>query len=212
MEVLGVILAVAAIALTLALEWLKRPRLEIRAKRWTADGPVPWHFACVEIVNQPLSRWFGSLLTRASAAGCTVAIEFRRVGSDELALPPLVGRWSGQPEPLRVEPIKDAAGAVELIQMVDPTLIPAAARIDVAPGTQGEEVAVAVLRNDGHAYGWSTTSYLHPEWRNPEWELDRGEYDVLVRAEAGGVMASTTLRLSFLTSSFGAFKLTERSS
>lgn len=40
MGIAGFALAITAIALALALEWVKRPHLEIRASPWNASGPL----------------------------------------------------------------------------------------------------------------------------------------------------------------------------
>lgn len=204
---LGVILGVAAILLTLAVERAKRPRLELQAPRWQAAHPVEWQFATVGVRNKPLRRPFSAVLTRQSAAGCTVWIEFRRVDRTELAIPRLPGRWSAHPEPIRLQPGGATIGGIKMVPMFDPSLVPPSYQLDVSPGDTSQEIAVAVLRSDGEAYGFTAESYQYPEWRNPAWKLEKGQYEVTVMAEASGSRAVRAFRLDHLAGSFADFYL-----
>jgi hypothetical protein len=109
---LGVILAiigiVAAIAVPLSIELLKRPRLKIVPTRWSPGGPVEWTFAVVQVLNKPLTGPIARLLSRQAAQGCVVDIDYFSWGLDEKLMPTVRGRWSSHPEPLRSVPAPSA--------------------------------------------------------------------------------------------------------
>src|SRR6476620_11818174 len=100
---LGVALGIAALAvaivLPLGLEWLRKPRLEIKAERWNPSGPTAWSFAVVHVRNKPLPAWMP--LARTAADGCRATLEFRRGEEHDLAIPEIDARWSARPEPIK---------------------------------------------------------------------------------------------------------------
>lgn len=71
----------------------------------------------------------------------------------------------------------------------------------------GEEIAVAILRG-GEAFAFSTESYKHPSWGNPEWRLERGNiYRIIVRVRGSGVQRERAFRLEYLTNNPSEFWL-----
>jgi len=213
MAIAGVVLAAAALFVMFAVEWLKRPRLEILPASWRASLPVPWVFAAVEIRNRPLWRPLQALLVRGSALGCEVILEFRTPGQKQLAIPEVAARWSGQPEPIKSVPVVTSpnvgsAGGqadVTLVAQYDPTMVPQTLRFDVPAAKVGQEVAIAVLRNDGTAHAWGAESYAFPNWKNPAWELKRQVYEVTVSAQASGISTSRRFQLDNLAYDFRRF-------
>lgn len=218
---IGIVLALVAIALTVAIEAIKRPRLDVRPSIFRPSGPLPWTFAAVEVVNDPtIPRAFRRFITRQSADGCEVWIEFRHAGEAGLALPRIPGRWSSQPEPIRRDPVivpvvttgaaapdAPAGQGLQIVATFDPALAAASRRINVAASGAGEEVAVAVLRSDGRAFAWGADSYAHPGWEHPGWELQHGTYEVTVTARASGLLVRRRFELPFLSEDFAAFTL-----
>jgi len=203
-ELLVLILAIVALAVPFVIESLKRPRIEMKAERWVPQGPVQWTFAVVHVRVRPLPRLIRSVLVRESAAGCTATVEFRQNG--ELVMPEVPARWSSRPEPVRLE-IRQSANVTQLVGVYVPENVPQTKTLDLAPG-RWEEVAVAILRDDGEAFAFGAESYAHNEWRNPAWKLDRGVYVVTVRVEASGLSASGQFRLDNLAADFNRFRLT----
>ncbi|HVP75824.1 MAG TPA: hypothetical protein VMS63_07365 [Gaiellaceae bacterium] len=224
LAIAGFVVALAALLLTFALEWLKRPRLTVDASLFRPGGPTQWTFATVEVRNDPSMPWpFRMFLSRQSADACEVALEFRRSGEPALALPPIQGRWSSQPEPIRREPIvlpqdlrergspdSPQGPLIQLIPAFDPAMAQASRRMDVAAADRGEQVAIAVLRHDGTAFAWGAESYAFPGWQNPDWQLDRGTYDVTVRVRGSGVEVAKAFELPFLSGNFAAFVMRPR--
>jgi hypothetical protein len=217
-DVVFLVLALIALALPFAIERIKRPRIEIEARPWSPRNPVPWTFAVVSVRNKPLPRVLRAILVREIAADCSVTLEFRRSG--ELAVPEVPARWSSRPEPLRIEPVSPGAGTTTAASAsssgttvgqvrfnFDLSMVPATLRQDLAPG-RWEEIAVAILHQGGDAYGWGAMSYAFAGGNNPDWRLDRGVYEVTVRAQSSGISEAARFKLDNLSADFARFKLT----
>jgi hypothetical protein len=232
MEVFGIVIGAVALVLTglsliaiWVVERLKQARLEIEPSRFE-DDTVPWTFAAVRVFNRAsMPRGFG-WLTRSAAEACEATIEFRKKGSMELAFGPVPARWSSSPQPVTeaVVPTNQfdvatmtlsASSALTTVK-AKPMLLYSAARAaesrrwDVAAGPKGEEIAVAVLKADGHAYGWGAESQAFPDFGNPAWKLDHGVYEVTVRVRGSGVEAERTFILTFTSGDFEKFSLTTK--
>jgi hypothetical protein len=88
----------------------------------------------------------------------------------------------------------------------DPTRDPG--QRDVAVSRDGEEVAVAILRDD-EAFAFSTESYNHPSWGNPDWRLERTKtYRIVVRVRGSGIKIERKFRLEYLSNDVSEFRLT----
>ena len=182
---------------------LRRPRLEMRAKRWVPKDPVQWQFAAIDIRNRAALKW--TMVARQPIIGATVTLEFRRDGA--LAFDPVPARWSARPEPIRMEPIPVAPGHVQLVPFPAPELVPQSLTYDLQPNGRWEEVAIAVLR-DGDAYAWGAESYNH-NWANPEWKLQKGQYDVTVHLQHSAGEERKDFVLRYLSDDFNDFNVTE---
>jgi hypothetical protein len=219
-EVVGIVLGGAALAVAIGIEWAKRPRLSIEPSEFAAQAPVAWTFAAVWVRNKPMPRVVRWFLVREAAQACRATVDFFTWGTDARAVPSVRGRWSGNPEPLRTVRVDTgptnamayaASGQqppVTFCAQYDPTLDPG--EHDVRSSDGGEQVAVAVLRADGsrNAYAWGTESYAYPLWEKPEWRLPHGTYKVVVSIEANGVSKQRAFKLEFLDNDFSKFRLT----
>ena len=186
---------------------MRRSRIEIEPHDW--NRPEPWHFATVWIRNAPSPRWL-PLASRDSALAVRVTARFYRDGSPVTT--PIPCRWSDRPEPIRhdlVDPrtLGAPGGPPIVIGIPDPSLVPQSQVYDLQAGGRWEEVAVAVLR-DGEVSGWGAESYFH-NWHHPDWKLDRGVYDVEVRADWQGQSKVRWFRLEYLLNDLPSFRLTE---
>jgi hypothetical protein len=97
--VISLILAIAAIVLTVTVERLKRSKIEIVPSVWIAPSFVQWTFATVRIRNKelwPVVRWF---LERRPAQGCRIKLEYFD-GDSTLPFLRIDGRWSSSDEPI----------------------------------------------------------------------------------------------------------------
>jgi hypothetical protein len=178
---------------------LRKPKLEVRTRPWKPREPVPWRFAVVDIRNSSPPRW-APFLTRETASDCRVEIQFYR--QDKAATPPIEARWSDRPEPFRLSPDPYSR---TLVPVPAPELIPDSRWYDLPADDRWREVAVAVLL-DGEAYGWGAESYLHG-WRNPDWKLERGDYEVRLSIRGGGVKKVAKFRLPYLSDDNSTFQL-----
>jgi hypothetical protein len=153
-----------------------------------------------------------NVLIRESAAGCRATIQVSKGG--EHILPEIPARWSSRPEPMRVETLDDhgmailaaEAGQVMPVQtqlVYDQSMVPQTLTNDLGPG-RWEEVAVAILFDDGAAFVWGAESYAEGG-RRAEWQLDRGEYDVALRVESSGIRKTFTFKLDNLAADFSRF-------
>ena len=197
--VAALVVGIAALAVPFRIEWLKKPRLEIVPSTWLPTGPVGWTFATVRVRNKPLTGTSSRLLTRQAAQGCTVDIDFFDWRDPDVRIrTTMPGRWSSHQQPIRSVPnvqpwlLPSATGAPGNVSMpvpfdaeYDPTLDPR--HHDVPVSEDGEEVAVAILLRRGEAFAFSTESYDHPDFANPDWKLDHGTYRIVVRVHRSEV-------------------------
>jgi hypothetical protein len=203
---IGLGIGAAALALPVAIEAVKRPRIEMRLEPWVPQTPVAWTFATVWVRVKPLPHGISALLVRETATSATATVEFRQGG--RRVLPEVPARWSAQREPVEAEVKGYVAGQPVIEFKYTPEAVPRTKVHDLAPG-RWEEIAVAVLRDDGEAYAFGAESYGWPEWRRGEWKLERGEYEVTVRIESAGPTMTKRLRLDNLTTDFSRFRLRE---
>jgi hypothetical protein len=202
-QVVLIVAGLAGLILTPIRALLRVPKIVFSPIPWQGSGPVPWTFATVEIHNKPLPPRVAWLISRETALDCTAEVEFRRRG--ELVVGPVAARWNDRLEPLRLQP---AGEGTTWFAVYAPELVPETERRDLPPSTRGSSVAVAILRDDGTASAWGARSYGFRDWRNPEWELSRGEYEVTIRVAFADHSAESTYRLPFTKSDFAAFRLT----
>jgi hypothetical protein len=91
MVVLGIVLGalglVAAIAVPIAIEFLKRPQLEIVPSIWRPGGPALFTFAAAQVRNKPLRGPLGRVLTREAAQACVASIDYYKWGTEEKVMP-----------------------------------------------------------------------------------------------------------------------------
>jgi hypothetical protein len=78
---------------------------------------------------------------------------------------------------------------------------------DITADPEGEEVAVAILR-EGEIFAFSTESYQYPLWGNPEWKLDLKQiYKIRIRVNGSGVRKEQTFKLDCLEPNPSNFRL-----
>jgi hypothetical protein len=192
LAMVSVLLAAAAIALVICLEWVKRPRLTVGiADPTDREYPKPGgsslkcRYVHVYVENGALPVPLRRLTQRRTAAACRALLTFRTPGQVRPLFEPVVGRWAGTPEPLQPRP---DGGYV-----LDVTKLPAGQEKDVAPG--GREIVDVAVKFDGESqfYVWNNESYVH-DWRRPP-PLDGREYHVLVSVRSGGVEVAREFRL-----------------
>jgi hypothetical protein len=201
-QVVLIATGLASVVLVPVRMFTRVPRIEMRSVPWQGSGPTPWTFAQVEARNRPLARWLAWAFSRDTAFDCTAEFEFRRNG--DLVLGLIQGRWSDRPEPYNHQ--ADVATG-RTFAVYAPDIAVESKRWTLPPTRRYFGVAVAVLRQDGTAHAWGAESYAFPEWRNPEWEIMRGEYEVTVRISWADRSEERRFRLRYTSGDFAAFRL-----
>jgi hypothetical protein len=195
LTILGVVLgAVVAILITILVENLRKPRLELRIAMSTdieyRNRPARnVRFLGLELVNKPLPRW-GRWMSRDTALQCHGNITFHHLDGQNVFGRTMMSRWSGSPEPA---PIHIAIGNQHVL-ISDPSRL--TSRIDVPPGEAQRLDVAARFDVEEECYGWNNESYFSdPVWRNPEWRLNAGRYLVRVTIISAGEKCVSLFRL-----------------
>lgn len=199
-------------------------KAEIEYYEWDSTAPflkLPGRWSSVP---EPLSLVPTSLVTAPPSAG--TPFEYTPVtrpvslgtaptftlpafgGSSTLPATGAIGPpASGSPA---VPPVVPARGGTrgarsEYSVVYDPARDPG--QRDVAVSSEGEEIAVAIFR-DNEAFAFSTESYWHPRWGNPDWCLERTKtYRIVVRVEGSSVRQERAFKLAYLTNNPSDFRL-----
>ena len=88
----------------------------------------------------------------------------------------------------------------------DPTFDPRQQDVAVSWDGKGEEVAVAILTQSG-AFAFSTASYEHFRFSNPDWQLSQGTYRISVHVRGSNVDLKQDFKLEYLDKVFANFRL-----
>jgi hypothetical protein len=131
-------------------------------------------------------------MVRAPALQCRAAITFHHSDDEQDIFGRVMeGRWSNTPEPASIIIGPPTSQGQQL------ALIPQTRNwVDVYPG-ESELLEIAIRAdNDAECYGWNNEAYLStPQWRNPNWKLDRGRYLVRVIVTSSGQKCPGWFRL-----------------
>lgn len=178
--------AVIAIATTIIVELLRRPKLELEIgsphdNDYTPPPARPARFArfLYIVVRNKALPWYAKWMARSSAVDTWGTISFHHLDDGQNVFRHMMNaRWSGSTEP----PIAAAGGTI-----LDPSWLQSLHRRNIHPG-ESETIDVAARFNDEPScYGWSNENYFcEPIWRNRNWELQTGRYIVHVIVYASG--------------------------
>lgn len=191
--------AIVAIVITIWIENLRRPKLELRTKqatdvRYPPNRPAKrGRFLALELVNKPLPR-FARWMSRNAAMQCHGYITFHNIVDGNRIFPNAMPiRWSSSPELLPSILVIDNKIAGKLIEPDRYNLRP---RIDVYPGEVESVDVAARFDEDDECYAWCNENYLsEPIWRNPRWRLPKGTYLTKVTVFSAGEKCMGTFRL-----------------
>jgi hypothetical protein len=78
-------------------------------------------------------------------------------------------KWDFRPEPINYSK-----------NVPEPSLIPQGELLDINPGSEESFCVCIKHKGEDEIYGFNAFSYLYPNWKNPNWKLDKGEYYVHV--------------------------------
>jgi hypothetical protein len=83
--------------------------------------------------------------------------------------------------------------------------------VDIYPGdTEQLDVAIRVDQED-YAYGWNNETYFHPNWRNPDRQLNHERYLIRVMVTSSGRRCTRSFRIDN-DGPFASFNLAELTS
>jgi len=212
--VLTIIGALLAVGVSAVWVYFQKPKLEVRIapsddQDYDDDRSAKKaRFLRLEVRNKPihvkLRKWF----SRDPAYHCAGALQFLHLESHrQVFSSPARIRWTGTPEPapyrIRLEgaPIlkeqlapDSARGAFRKTALAvgpsrglleDRRVLTWPQRVDVHVGTPVRFDVAAKFDQDSECYVWTQETY-RLGWRNSEWKLEEGLYEVVARIDTGG--------------------------
>lgn len=197
--ILSVVLgAIIAIVITIMVENLRKPKLELRIAppkdKNYKDQKRPaekMRSLGIELFNKPLPCW-ARWMFRNAAIQAHGTITFYHLDGQNVFGRAMHIRWSTSPEPIpMIFSIDD-----KKISIFDPSRVTLTQRMDIYPG-EAERLDIAARFDDeNESYGWSNESYFsNPPWRNPDWKLPSGRYIVKVIVISSGEKCTGVFRL-----------------
>lgn len=194
-------------------------RAEIEYYQWDATAPflrIPGRWSS----SPPPIDWVPSSLTRSLPGGSlgyiplaagppvTGAPPYNPVQPEVTAGTAPTVRWGDitapSPTPSSVASGTTGSGNPDYVSAYVPSRDPG--QSDITADPDGEEIAVAILRN-GEVFAFSTESYRHPTWGNPDWQLSKQVYRVVIRVHGAGVRDERSFKLDCLDPNPGSFRL-----
>ncbi len=169
----------------------KKPSLEINigsVSESQKPNLPPYRFVHVVAINKPIRRPWKYFTDRSMAHGCQAIIEVYNADKPQnrMIKEDIHARWAGTPELLQSVTIPSKQGSI-VIHVSDITKLPQGRRMDLLPDYK-EEIDIA-LKFDGEAecYVFSNESYFYPNWKNPNWQLGKGNYEIVVKLFSGSL-------------------------
>jgi len=199
LTVLEVVLgAIASILITISVESLRKPRLQLIVTapcdlQYPTGPAKQGRFLHVGLVNKPLPRAL-QWMQRNAALQCHGTIAFHHLDGQKVFERVMSVRWSFSTEPIPIRGYVDGKPIV----IWDPTRYVPVTRRDVYPGeTETAKLDIGARFDDERdCYGWCNDNYLsNPPWRNPEWRLPAGRYLVRIVVRSSGEECAGVFRL-----------------
>jgi hypothetical protein len=198
--------AIIAIGMTILLERLRRPKLEIQLVTPATTGDREFkgkqaekvRFLYLKLVNKKLRRWGRPFVTRSPALECHGHITFHHRDDGKAVFDRTMQiRWPQGGDPTLPLVTPDGYFVVDgkPVVMFDPQRLGLATRVNISPGESQKFDVVARFDDEDECYGWSNDSYIEG-WRNPDWKLDKGRYLVKVTIFSAGEECSGTFYLN----------------
>jgi hypothetical protein len=188
--------AIIAILMTIVIENLRKPKLELRIAPPRDDSyqnrPAnDVRFLGVKLYNKPLPKW-ARWMSRDTALQCHGYISFHHLDGQNVFGREMKIRWSGSDQPTAIQFVLGNQQG----RIFDPSRLTLESRMDVPPG-EAERLDVAGrFDDDNDCFGWNNESYFsNPVWRNPDWCLNPGRYLVKVEIISAGEKITKTFRL-----------------
>ena len=186
------------IAITIGVEYFRRPRLELRIETPPCDlldrkgcpARDARHLRLI-IRNEPLPALLHWML-RGAALQCRGEITFHHLDGQDIFGRRMPVRWANTQQPVANQ-ITDLQGHVQFL-VHDQIRSAAESRMDVYPGEEEIIDVAAKFDNEPDCYGWNNDAYFF-KWRNPSWKLTPGRYLVKVVVTSSGQKCVGEFRL-----------------
>lgn len=190
--------ATLSLLIAAAIEYLKKPRLELIHEDPPVDHQYPHHaakhvrFLRVRVRNLAMPGWL-RWLGRSAAYQCIGYVQFHHIDNGAaLFVKPMPIRWSGSAEPVTLQVQQDGT----VLQIFDPVRYDSAFRRDCFPGSEEIADVAAKFDDDRECYGWSNETYLpHKGWRNQDYRIPEGRYIVVFTVRTAGENKSEVFQL-----------------
>ena len=189
--------AVVAILITIIVENVRKPKLEIKLAEHHDNAHLQnrpaksVRFLAVDLLNKPLP-WLFRWMSRSAALQSHGSISFHHLDGQNVFGRSMPIRWSGSPEPVPIHLQIDNTRVL----IADPARLSLISRMDVYPGEKQRLDVSAKFDDEKECYGWSNESYFSdPAWRNPDWKIPYGRYLVKVTVISSGEKVSGIYRL-----------------
>jgi hypothetical protein len=191
--IFGAILGtIFSILTTIWIETQRKPKLIMRIappsdNHYSEQHPAQFaRFLGIFIHNLALSRGL-RWLSRKEAAQTRAYITFYHFDGQKVFSNPMVGRWSGSPEPVPPVAIRGKDIVIEQITLAFDLSVGSTQKRDIYPGDKAKIDIAARFDKDKECYGWNNEGYFsEPKWRNPKWRLPSGRYLVRVEVSTSG--------------------------
>jgi hypothetical protein len=197
--ILGTIFSIIT---TIWIEVQRKPKLSIKIAPPNDSNYSERHpaqrarFLGVLVENKALS-WGVRWLSRNAASQSSAQITFYHLDAQKVFSGPMVGRWSGSPEPVPPISISGERVTIENIVVSYDLSTSSTLKKDIYPGEIEKLDIAARFDNDNDCFGWNNEAYFSdPQWRNPKWRIPSGRYLVLVQVTTSGEKTTELFRLS----------------
>jgi hypothetical protein len=145
--------AILAIATTIAVEYLRRPKLYLFLAAsidmaYTA-GTAPAtsaRYLLISCINRPLP-WFARWMSRSAALQCRGTITYHHLDGQNIFGRVMPIRWSGTSEPVPLILLSSTPGRI-----IDPNRMGIDSRIDIHPGDTGHADSAVRFDNEQECY------------------------------------------------------------
>lgn len=179
--IISLIASLIAVYCTMRIEKYKLPKLSIEVDeddKYRPSDRVRWLFYKIIVTNK--KTIFPRFIVRETAESCYANIEFYKKNNHFFTMK---GRWSSTPQ------IPDMPKDMwKLISnFPQPVSIPADQNEHLDILTQSE--------SDNNAYGFNNISYLHDQWKNEEFKLEEGTYQIKVNISTKNGISHSTVSI-----------------
>jgi hypothetical protein len=188
--------AIVAVGFAIFVEHLRKPKLTFSISPFSDYGRqvptgnvVPVRSLKIAVTHRSLP-WGLRWMLRGPASQCLGTITFHHLDGQNVLGRTMRGRWANT-----AEPVLPTMNNGQVVFILDFNKALAESRVDIFPGESAPLDIVARFNNEPDCYGWNNETYLHGDWKNPQWRLPAGRYLVETTVSSSGQKWSDVFRL-----------------